>query len=314
LPYYLLTLSVMIEVFALINKGFIMPKKEDLKGKLKANFSMRVKFYGTRGSIPVCSRDYQDFGGNTSCISISIPDKNILSIIDAGTGIRNLGKELMNDKNGLPKEITIGFSHFHWDHIQGFPFFTPAYNPNVKINILMMGKGWGIDKLKKIMINQMGGAFFPIEMKEMGAHFNFLTLGSKVVQHSSNMSVRAKLHSHPGGAYSFRIERNGKVLTLVTDIEHGDTINMETVELAKGADLLIHEAQYTSEELKNRKGWGHSSYQQAIQVAKMAGVKQLVMTHHDPAHDDVFLYKMEKECQKEFSNCCLAREGTEFTI
>lgn len=278
------------------------------------NFSMRIKFYGTRGSIPVCSRAFQDFGGNTSCLTISIPDKNVLSIIDAGTGIRNLGKELMEHPDQMPSEITLGFSHFHWDHIQGFPFFTPAYNPTVNINILVMGVGWEMDRLKKIMINQMGGEFFPIEMDEMGAHFNFLTLGSKVVQHSTGMSVRARLHSHPGGAHSFRIERNGKVFVMVTDIEHGETLDEGIIELAKDADLLIHEAQYTSEELKTRKGWGHSSYEQAIEVAKLAGVKQLVMTHHDPEHDDVFLLKMEKKCQKLFPNSCLAREQMEITI
>lgn len=278
------------------------------------DFAMKIKFYGTRGSIPVCSREFQDFGGNTSCLTISIPDKNILSIIDAGTGIRNLGRELMSSKDGLPKEITLGFSHFHWDHIQGFPFFTPAYNPNVKINILVMGVGWEMSRLKKIMVDQMGGEFFPIEMEEMGAHFNFLTLGRKVVQHSSGMAVRARLHNHPGGAHSFRLERNGKVLVMVTDIEHGEALDEGTIELAKDADLLIHEAQYTSEELSNRKGWGHSSYEQAIEVAKIAGVKQLVMTHHDPEHDDNFLLEMEKKCQKMFPNCCLAREQMEITI
>ena len=279
------------------------------------SFSMKVKFYGTRGSIPVCSRDFQDFGGNTTCIAVSIPDRDILNIIDAGTGIRNLGKDLLVNGQNLPKEITIGFTHFHWDHIQGFPFFTPAYMPSVKINILMMGKEWKIDRLKQIMINQMGGEFFPIEMNDMGAHFNFLTAGHKVVQHSSNITVRARRHNHPGGAYSFRMERNGRVLVVVTDIEHGENgVDPAIVELARGADLLIHEAQYTREELKFRRGWGHSSYEQALEVAHQAGVHQLIMTHHDPDHDDDFLWQMEKSCQTKFPNCFLAREGMEIVI
>jgi phosphoribosyl 1,2-cyclic phosphodiesterase len=275
---------------------------------------MKIKFYGTRGSIPVCDRGFQDFGGNTSCMSISIPDKNILSILDAGTGIRILGQELLSDPETLPKEITIGFSHFHWDHIQGFPFFTPAYNPSVKINILGLGRGWGINKLKKIMVNQMGGEFFPIEMDEMGAQFNFLAVEGKIIQHSSGLSVKAHLHNHPGGAYGFRIEREGKALVVVTDIEHGADIDAGTIELAKDADLLIHEAQYTKEELKTRKGWGHSSFEQAIEVAKRSGAKQLIMTHHDPSHNDAFLMDMEKKCQKIFPNCCLARELMEVVI
>jgi len=280
----------------------------------KETFSMKVKFYGTRGSIPVCGRAFQTFGGNTSCLTISIPDQNVLSIIDAGTGIRTLGKELLASDQALPKEITLGFSHFHWDHIQGFPFFKPAYNPDVLINILVMANGWGMKDLKSIMIDQMGGAFFPIGLEEMGAHFNFLTLGKKVIQHSSQMSVIARVHNHPGGAASFRIERKGKVVVIVTDIEHGDTLDKETIKLAEGADLLIHEAQYTKDELATRKGWGHSSYEQAIEVAKAAGVKQLIMTHHDPEHDDDFLLQMERECQQKFPNCCLSRELMEITL
>ena len=279
-----------------------------------ADYSMKVKFYGTRGSIPVCDRGFQDFGGNTSCISISIPDKNILSIIDAGTGIRILGQELMRDLENVPKEITIGFSHFHWDHIQGFPFFTPAYQEGIKINILALGRGGGLAKIKHVMTNQMGGDFFPIELQDMGAQFNFLALEGKVVQHSSGMSVKARLHNHPGGAYSFRIERNGKVLVVVTDIEHGDKLDEGTIRLAQDADLLIHEAQYTKLELASRKGWGHSSYEQAIKVAHQANVKQLIMTHHDPNHDDKFLSAIEKECQKKFTNCCLAREMMEVVL
>jgi len=280
----------------------------------EANYAMKIKFYGTRGSIPVCSREFQDFGGNTSCMSISIPDKEFMSILDAGTGIRNLGAELMSNPDQLPKEITLGFSHFHWDHIQGFPFFKPAYIPDIKINILGLGHGWELERLKQIMVDQMGGEFFPIELNEMGALFNFLVLEGKVLHHESGISVKARKHQHPGGAYSFRVEREGKVLVVVTDIEHADGIDAATVELAKGADLLIHEAQYTQEELKSRKGWGHSSYQQAIEVAKLAGAKRLIMTHHDPEHNDAFLMQKEKECQRLFPDCQLAREGMEIMI
>ena len=275
---------------------------------------MKVKFYGTRGSIPVCARNFQDFGGNTSCLTISIPDDKIVSIIDAGSGIRSLGKELLEREEGLPEEITIGFTHFHWDHIQGFPFFKPAYNPNIKLNILMMGREWNTEKLKKIMIDQMGGSFFPIEISDMGAQFNYVTYGNKAFQHSSGISVESRLHNHPGGAYSFRIERKGKVVAIIYDIEHGDTIDEATVKLAKDADLLIHEAQYTSEELSTRSGWGHSSYEQAIEVAKLSGAKELIMTHHDPEHDDSFLLEMEKKCQQLHPNCRLAREKMEITL
>ncbi len=274
-----------------------------------SNPSMVVKFYGTRGSIPVCSMDFLEFGGNTSCIAINLPDKNVLNIIDAGSGIRTLGQELMQSGSKLPEEMTIGFTHFHWDHIQGLPFFPPAYMKNLKINLLMMGRDSDFDKLKKILFDQMGGDFFPISMDEMGANFNFVSMKHKVTQNSTGMSVTARLHSHPGGALSYRIERNGKVVVISTDIEHNPTIDQKIVDLARNADLLIHEAQYTTEEMVGKEGWGHSSYQQAIQVAQMSNAKKLIMTHHDPNHNDNFLTKMETKCQKEFPNCLLAREG-----
>ncbi len=280
----------------------------------KEEFALKVKFYGTRGSIPVCARNFQDFGGNTSCIAITTPDPTVLSVIDAGTGIRNLGKDLAQPGTPKLEEVTIGFSHFHWDHIQGFPFFSPAYDHKLKINILMMGRRWKNDQLKEILIKQMGGEFFPVELDKMGAHFNFVSLGRRVVQRSTGMSVRAQLHAHPGGAYGFRFERNGKVMVYITDIEHGDTIDPETIQLSKDADLLIHEAQYTSQQLRDRRGWGHSSFEQAIEVARQAGVKKLVMTHHDPDHDDAFLLNIEKKCQAIFADCALAREGMELSI
>jgi ribonuclease BN (tRNA processing enzyme) len=126
--------------------------------------------------------------------------------------------------------------------------------------------------------------------------------------------VIANKHKHPGGAFGYRIEREGKVFVFCTDVEHGDEIDQNVVRLAEQADLLVHEAQYTTEELKDKKGWGHSSYEQAIQVAEMAGVKQLAITHHDPDHDDDFLTRIEKECQQRYKDCFLAREQMEIEL
>jgi ribonuclease BN (tRNA processing enzyme) len=126
--------------------------------------------------------------------------------------------------------------------------------------------------------------------------------------------VTGQRHNHPGGAYGFRIERNGKVLVICTDVEYGETIDPQVVELSRGADLLVHDAQYTAEELRSHRGWGHSSFDQAIQVAEMAGVKNLAMTHHDPEHDDTFLLRMEKLCQERFPNSQIAREGMEIAL
>ena len=277
---------------------------------------MNIKFYGTRGSIPVCAPEFQEFGGNTTCVQLRIKETNNIAILDAGTGIRDLGKDFL--KSGQEQdEIVIAFTHFHWDQIQGFPFFTPAFIKNQKINILALGWGRRLKCLEDVFRTQMQKEYFPVQLEEMGAKFQFMLLKEtkKVfepeVEDAKPVTVKVNKHKHPGGAYGYRIERDGKVLVFCTDVEHGDSIDEKVVKFAKDADLLIHEAQYTSEELKEKKGWGHSSYEQAIEVAERANVKMLAITHHDPDHDDEFLKNQEKECQKRFKDCILAREKME---
>ena len=275
---------------------------------------IKVKFYGTRGSISVCGPKFQEFGGNTTCLQITDMKTNRIGIFDAGTGIRDLGNDLVVSGHEQD-QIFIVFTHFHWDHIQGFPFFTKAYDPKQKINIFTMGKGKNNDEIKGLFTTLMQSEYFPVPFDKMGASFEFMhpdVLSG--IFGPLQVKITANRHNHPGGAYGYRIEREGKVLAFCTDIEHGDEIDQNVVELCKDADLLIHDAQYTSEELKVKKGWGHSSYEQAIQVAEMAGVKQLAITHHDPDHDDEFLLGMEKQCQERFPNCVLAREKMEIEI
>ncbi len=278
---------------------------------------MKLKFYGTRGSIPICEAGFQQFGGNTSCFQITFPDINQIAIIDAGTGIRNLGRDLraMGHKQD---QIVLAFTHFHWDHIQGFPFFSPAYDPEQKLTILTLGEEQKIGDLREVFETQMQAVYFPVQLEHMGAHFRFVQI-ERATEHFSEMNnatttITAQKLKHPGGAYGFRIERQGKVLVICTDVEHGTEIDPNVVALAKDADLLVHDAQYTAEELERRRGWGHSSYDQAMQVAEMAGVKQLAMTHHDPDHDDEFLIRLEKLCQERFKESLLAREGMELEM
>lgn len=266
---------------------------------------MLVKFYGTRGSIPVCEPEYQTFGGNTP--SILVRSDDVVGILDAGTGIRNLGVDLINSNDHLSNKIFILFSHFHWDHIQGFPFFPQVYSPDQEINILAMGRGRKIENLKDIFEHTLQSEYFPVQLGDMGAKFNFV-LPDKVRESFENATITALRLNHPGGSYGYRIEMDGKILVICTDIEHGKHLDPKVIALARDADLLIHEAQYTDEELENYLGWGHSSYSQALEVAELANVKQLAMTHHDPDHDDEFLRKIEKQCQERFKDCVLARD------
>lgn len=275
---------------------------------------IKIKFYGTRGSIPACGLKFHEFGGNTSCIQLTDMETNRIVIFDAGTGIRELGNDLVASGHEQ-NPIYIVMSHFHWDHIQGFPFFAKAYDPKQRINIFAMGKDRNVKDLKGIFAAQMQSEYFPVPLDKMGAHFEFMQPDvSSGIFGRHNTKVTTNRHNHPSGAYGYRFERKGKIFVICTDIEHGDEIDQNVVELCKGADLLIHEAQYTSEELKTKKSWGHSSYEQAIQVAEMAGVKKLAITHHDPEHDDEFLLGIEKQCQARFPNCVLAREKMEIEI
>jgi len=152
----------------------------------------------------------------------------------------------------------------------------------------------------------------------MGAQFEFLKVEDASKHFTAVNNVETKVTSqrlnHPGGAYAFRIERQGKVLVICTDVEHANEVDPQVVQLCQGADLLVHDAQYTTAELEAHRGWGHSSFDQAMQVAEMAGVKHLVMTHHDPEHDDEFLARMEKLCQGRFASTQFAREGMEIVL
>jgi len=274
---------------------------------------MKVKFYGVRGSLPVSGPEFQRYGGNTTCLCITREKANRIVIIDAGTGIRKLGKEIV--ASGLKQgTINISFTHFHWDHIQGFPFFAPAYNKNQTIGIHVMGKGRKIKNLKEIFSTQMQSEYFPVELDEMGARFEFPNLGDRETFYGAHVFAAPQHHKHPGGSYGLRIEDESRILVICTDIEHPDKIDESIVDLARDADLLIHDGQYTDEEYTIYKGWGHSTWRQAVEVAVRANAKKLVITHHDPDHDDDFLDSQERECKKAFPNSLFAKEGLEITV
>jgi len=272
--------------------------------------TMKVKFYGTRGSLPVCEREFQEFGGNTTCLLLTGSKGNV-AILDAGTGIRNLGKDLMASAHEQFGNIFIAFSHFHWDHIQGFPFFAPAYDARRHFTLSAVGKGKHAQNLRAIFATQMLPEYFPVALDKMGASFSYHQ--SETEQFIENgVKVTVAEHQHPGGARGYRIEdTDGKVLVFCTDVEHGESLDPRVVDLARDADLLIHEAQYTPAELQSKKGWGHSSWEQAISVAERAGAKKLALTHHDPDHNDAFLREVEKACQARFPRAFLAREKME---
>jgi len=274
---------------------------------------MKIKFYGVRGSLPVCGKEFERYGGSTTCIKIYRENANRIVIFDAGTGIRTLGKEIID--SGLSQNIiNIFFSHFHLDHIQGLPFFAPAYNKEQRLGILAMGRRGKIKNLKEIFSRQMQAEYFPIGLDMMGATFEFFAYGETEKLFGAVIKAAPQHHIFPGGSYGFRAEDESVIVTFCTDVEHFGGIDPAVVELAKDADLLIHDGQYTPEEYKKFKGWGHSSFEHAAEVAARANVKKLIITHHDPDHNDDMLDAMECTCQKLFPNSIFAKEGMEVTV
>lgn len=274
---------------------------------------MKIKFYGTRGSTPVSGPEYSEFGGNTTCVRLTLGNGAEV-LLDAGSGARKLGQDLL-DEGKKPPVLAIVLSHTHWDHIQGFPFFAPAYIPGNKIIIGICGRDRiGKGDLRSIFAAQMQDDFFPVPLDKMGAEFEFLQPDADSATGPLGNTVKFIKHNHPGGAYSYRIEADGKSLVYSTDVEHGDALDERLIRFADGADALIHDGQYTSEELAVKKGWGHSSWEQAVEAAERAGVGSLFITHHDPEHDDAFLRKVEEDARARFAEACLARDGMEAVL
>jgi len=262
---------------------------------------MYLKFWGTRGSIPVPGKETTKYGGNTSCIEIRTD--NLLLIIDAGSGIRELGNALLKEFKRESITGHIFLSHTHWDHIQGLPFFIPAYIPNNKFTLY--GPHETELGMENVIKRQMERDFFPVPFSEMKSSINFIELEKSLMV--GEAEIEHYVVNHPGVTYAYRITLNGKVIVYTADneprfkkvVNNDEVIDILTeiddglVEFARDADVVIGDSQYTPEEYKNsRAGWGHSSYLDTINLAIKGNAKQLVLFHHDPTHPDDFVDKI----------------------
>ena len=289
---------------------------------------MYIKFWGVRGSVPVPGKETLFFGGNTTCIEVRT-DEGKLIIFDAGTGIRALGWELLKLEFGRGEgEAHILFTHTHWDHIQGFPFFMPAYiggkkdpnNPKSVGNKLhLYGASDVDDRLEATLRGQMEHFYFPVALDNLIAEISFHPLQGKVIT-AGKTQITARRLIHPNGVLGYRLQEGNKTVVIATDCEHptDGSLDANLMELAQGADLMIYDAQYTPQEYNPQQhggegpskiGWGHSTPQEGVRVAKTAGVKRLVLTHHDPLHNDDFVRSMEQMAQELFPNSQAAYEG-----
>ncbi|MBW7889012.1 MAG: MBL fold metallo-hydrolase [Bacteroidetes bacterium] len=297
---------------------------------------MKLRFWGVRGSIPTPGRNTMRYGGNTPSIELRLNNGELI-IFDAGTGIKNLGDELISRGESVKTYILI--THPHWDHIQGFPFFKPAFVSGNEITVI------GTDReeidLEHIIADQMKKIYFPVQLNELKADIHFRSIGEEEFD-IFNAHVKTLYVNHPGFTVGYRIEYQGKTLVYISDNEPFDRVsahrvtNFEPVVLkkffsmegdpndrikdfARNADILIHDATYTPEEYVEKVGWGHSHYLFCLKLAHEANVKHLVLFHHDPGRTDENIDKILDRCKKEIQKskfsfeCSAAYEGLELS-
>ncbi len=272
---------------------------------------MRVKFWGVRGSTPTPQAENLRYGGNTSCVEVRFGDE--IFIFDCGTGFRTLGQSLRNEFPQKPISAHVFVSHYHWDHIQGMPFFGPLYDDAGSQFIFHSSSR--TRSLKRVMEEQMSTPYFPVNLKEMKAKQEFHEIEAGTVKFG-DMTVKTAWLNHPQGCMGFRLETKDGILVYATDNEPGDPVFDKNVrKLAEGADVLIYDAQYLPEDYEaRRRGWGHSHWREAVKVVMESGAKELVLFHHDPEHDDKCIDKVVKEARDHFARVRGAAEGMEITL
>jgi phosphoribosyl 1,2-cyclic phosphodiesterase len=277
---------------------------------------MKIKCWGCRGSLPTPGKTTVEFGGNTTCFQVDGTNGELV-IIDAGSGIRPLGQHIM--KNDERKSFSLLLTHAHWDHLMGFPFFIPAYIK--KFDMKIYGDFGASKKLKEVIAHQFKAPYFPVKFRELQADISFVELSPRPIK-IGDIKVESIKLSHPGGGTGYRFTDKNKRFVFLTDNElgyaHPEGYSFSKyVQFAKGADLLLHDAQYTEEEyIRLNKTWGHSTFDQAYELALQAGVKRLGFCHHDQERSDKMLRMIEKKFMRRSSKLKVfaVREGASFSL
>ncbi|WP_353931660.1 MBL fold metallo-hydrolase [Okeanomitos corallinicola TIOX110] len=267
-----------------------------------------VQFWGVRGSIPCPGPHTVRYGGNTPCVAMQVGGKRL--VFDCGTGVHVLGQSLLSQ---MPVEGHIFFTHSHWDHMQGFPFFTPAFIKGNNFNIYGAIAPDG-STIEQRLNDQMLHPNFPVPLQIMQANLNFNNIQPGQPIHIDDITIETAHLNHPGEAVGYRVNWRGGAAVYITDTEHfPDKLDENVLWLSRNADVLIYDSTYTDDEYYSSKspkiGWGHSTWQEAVKIAQAANVKTLVIFHHDPAHKDDFLDNVGKQAADKFPGAIMAREG-----
>jgi phosphoribosyl 1,2-cyclic phosphodiesterase len=272
---------------------------------------MLVKFWGVRGSTPTPQPENLRYGGNTSCVEVRINGQ--IYVFDCGTGFRSLGKQLLKEHPNRPIHAHIFLSHFHWDHIQGIPFFQPLYlSPDNYFFFHSSSRSRG---LQRAIEEQMSDPYFPVDMNEMQAHRNFYDIEEDRISFDDCV-IQSMWLNHPQGCLGFRIETEDKVVVYATDNEPGHPVFDKNVRrLAEGADILIYDAQYLPEEYEGgKRGWGHSHWREGVNIILESGAKELILFHHDPDHHDACIDSLVQKAREYYPKVRAASEGMEIQL
>lgn len=262
-----------------------------------------------RGSVPAPGAATRRYGGNTPCVEVRAGSRRI--ILDAGSGIRALGEHLRDSDR--PVEADILLSHYHYDHLQGLPFFAPLAEPQNRF--VFHGPRREGRSVQDVLEGQMMPPYFPVTLDEVArAAIEFRSIEPGEPFAIGPVQITSAELDHPGGNLGYRLEYGGRALVYATDVEHTETPAEGLVDLARGADVLLHDAMYTAPEYEQRRGWGHSTWSGALATAEAARVKKLVLFHHDPERNDRALEGVLRRVQKQFPRTIAAREGQTLSL
>jgi phosphoribosyl 1,2-cyclic phosphodiesterase len=275
----------------------------------------KLSFWGVRGSTPTVDPTTWRYGGNTPCLEFLAPDGTRF-ILDCGTGLRMLGNRWSPGNSASPAETHIFVTHYHWDHIQGLPFFAPLYVENNEFHLYSFrSKFLGHDSLRQVFETQMAQPYFPVDFSAMSAKRKFREVEGGESFLVGKNKVTARHLNHPQGCLGFRIETSAGTIVYATDNEPGDPVfDKSLCQLAEGADIFVNDAQYTPGQLATKAGWGHSSWKEGVKVARAAGAKALVLFHHDPESTDRIIDGLLRDAREEFDSVFAAGEGMVVTL